>query len=525
MAGIPVTGGLSIAARETVEIGPAGSWDELLGAPFTTVSPVGIADGYPRNNGANYGPDTVGTTTVGIDEAAVGGGPVLLLQGTFKLTGGGGGITVSTKDTHLMAFGYSLGIVSGVVIEDDRNADSGHLITISGAGINNVSVEGISIKTDHAQVGFAQIYVTPASGGQQGIRIVGCCLNGEGNADYGIWSDGGNSNGFVRDCVLSGFNQGNIYLQATGGAWSLGPLNIGTSSGNGIILQDIAAGPTFIHHANITNCASGIWLYADTVGVSTTYIDGCEVSQNASDGLRVSGTRLVQQLRVTGTTFGTSTNNVNWTAQAIDAHFTGCSFRNATQDAIYLSPNQTTVYNPGISFDGCTVYAGGQSASGYAGINVAANVYLMVSGGEIGDGTHSGGPTMSYAINFSGELTGGLVSVQGTRMVGLLSGTPVFNAANAAGFATVEGCPGYNPQGYGILTPGVPLTTDPLTNNFLFPVRIQFLTASAATYTVTDPLGNTGPSVPIIAGGFEILDPGAEITPTYATLTWKWYGG
>ena len=60
----------------------------LKGAPYVTVSPVGIAQGYPRNNNANYGPDTPGTTTSGIQEAvssikAMGSGTVYCMPGKF----------------------------------------------------------------------------------------------------------------------------------------------------------------------------------------------------------------------------------------------------------------------------------------------------------------------------------------------------------------------------------------------------------------------------------------------------------
>ena len=41
----------------------------LKGAPSVTVSPVGLAQGLPRNNNANFGPDTPGTRTCGIQEA------------------------------------------------------------------------------------------------------------------------------------------------------------------------------------------------------------------------------------------------------------------------------------------------------------------------------------------------------------------------------------------------------------------------------------------------------------------------
>ncbi len=70
----------------------------LKGAPYVTVSPVGLAQGLPRNNNANYGPDTPGTTTCGIQEAITyvynnavtfsgKGGPSLLMQSIRLLSG------------------------------------------------------------------------------------------------------------------------------------------------------------------------------------------------------------------------------------------------------------------------------------------------------------------------------------------------------------------------------------------------------------------------------------------------------
>ena len=51
----------------------------LKGAPYVTVSPVGLAQGLPRNNNANYGPDTPGTTTCGINEAVNSGATSIVL--------------------------------------------------------------------------------------------------------------------------------------------------------------------------------------------------------------------------------------------------------------------------------------------------------------------------------------------------------------------------------------------------------------------------------------------------------------
>jgi hypothetical protein len=66
-------------------------WTDFHGAPFVTVSPTGLAKGLEPNNGANYGPDTPGTVTNGIQEAlnsiASTGGRVYCLQGSYSANG------------------------------------------------------------------------------------------------------------------------------------------------------------------------------------------------------------------------------------------------------------------------------------------------------------------------------------------------------------------------------------------------------------------------------------------------------
>ena len=79
--------------------------------------------------------------------------------------------------------------------------------------------------------------------------------------------------------------------------------------------------------------------------------------------------------------------------------------------------------------------------------------------------------------------------------------------------------------GLGITTPAVPSTGSGQVNSHPFKVRIYILTANAgATFTITDTLTNTSASIPITAGNEITLNPGCTITPTYTTLTWKWYG-
>lgn len=62
-------------------------WTDFQGAPFVTVSPTGLASGLEPNNGANFGPDTPGTVTNGIQEALnsiPSGGYVYCLNGSYS---------------------------------------------------------------------------------------------------------------------------------------------------------------------------------------------------------------------------------------------------------------------------------------------------------------------------------------------------------------------------------------------------------------------------------------------------------
>jgi hypothetical protein len=74
----------------SIAISPANLWSNILDRPFVTVSPIGqAATGY-FNGGADFGIDTPGTQTYGIQEAlnsiASSGGKVFCLQGAYSLS-------------------------------------------------------------------------------------------------------------------------------------------------------------------------------------------------------------------------------------------------------------------------------------------------------------------------------------------------------------------------------------------------------------------------------------------------------
>jgi hypothetical protein len=67
---------------------PPSDYRNIHGRPSVTVSPRGLTLGTSKyfNDGADFGPDTPGTSTCGIQEALNNGGPVKLLSGTYTLT-------------------------------------------------------------------------------------------------------------------------------------------------------------------------------------------------------------------------------------------------------------------------------------------------------------------------------------------------------------------------------------------------------------------------------------------------------
>ncbi|HEV2429761.1 MAG TPA: hypothetical protein VGV64_07985 [Thermoplasmata archaeon] len=77
--------------------GPAPEWASLLGKPVLTVSPIGFATCGVENYGADFGPDTPGTSTSGVQEA-------------INVAAAAG----STKSVYLINYGdaYPYGITS-----------------------------------------------------------------------------------------------------------------------------------------------------------------------------------------------------------------------------------------------------------------------------------------------------------------------------------------------------------------------------------------------------------------------------
>jgi len=96
----------------------------LAGAPYVTVSPLGLANGQSNlpNNGTDFGPDTPGSVTTGIQEALKRGGTVRLLAGSVAF--------MVNSDLYLPADGITVIADSGVTIQSNNNG-SIHIVNDS----------------------------------------------------------------------------------------------------------------------------------------------------------------------------------------------------------------------------------------------------------------------------------------------------------------------------------------------------------------------------------------------------------
>jgi hypothetical protein len=182
----------------------------VAGRPTVTVSPVGSESlGYLPNNGADFGPDTPGTKTCGIQEAvnavcnvnATGpqaGAHVVLLPGTFVL-------------------GNSILLYEGLFLEG--SSQQGTTIQYYQSGGSCLEID--SKLTGISGVRIANLRVNyPTSGSTSATAINLNNINNstldkvliDGYWQYGIWIGGGDGfgNTLLDVQILAGVNTGNI---------------------------------------------------------------------------------------------------------------------------------------------------------------------------------------------------------------------------------------------------------------------------------------------------------------------------
>ena len=148
---------------------PNAAWQALNGKPSVTVSPIGLSTSgvTQKNNGADYGPDTLGTTTSGIQEAINSGATSIVL---LKVKG----TQFATSSSILLPADHGINLVSEGM--QDWNSTTGPpnntplaYISYSGAGyaidtaanpIQNIQgyIDGLFIETPNGSgVHFNQV--------------------------------------------------------------------------------------------------------------------------------------------------------------------------------------------------------------------------------------------------------------------------------------------------------------------------------------------------------------------------------
>ena len=195
------------------------AWSTLSGKPYVTVSPVGTAEGYSTNNGADYGPDTSGTASDGVKQAVASGYDVYLIQAPpgqaknyFSV---GETILVNTPGQRIFgSLQVSLNITADIdVIQIDANANDTRGYQLSGIRIEN---------PDTRQTTKAAIHLLNANGNIWQLRLEHIKMN---NVFNGITSDpvtASSSNNGIWQLYASDIFIQNFSVQETSSSYAGG---------------------------------------------------------------------------------------------------------------------------------------------------------------------------------------------------------------------------------------------------------------------------------------------------------------
>jgi hypothetical protein len=184
----------------TVSIRPAVLWSEVSGKPYVVVSPLGIANGLSGlvNGGADFGPDTPGTSTSGIQEAInalTSGGRVLLTTGTYTLgttsvilpvavavslesyspdeVAGGSGTAAPTACLDYTGTGFAIDSSNTSLTPDYTGSTTtpAPVGYVDGIMVYSPNGNGVRINNVVYQIGRLSVYGTNASGNSIGLQI------------------------------------------------------------------------------------------------------------------------------------------------------------------------------------------------------------------------------------------------------------------------------------------------------------------------------------------------------------------
>ena len=547
------------------------SWKYILGKPNIVVSPTAASvNGQEANLGADFGPDTPGTTTSGIQEAAnnVGpnGGTVFLRNGNFSITG----LTTQSLNAHQN---------SAIILP------SGVRIVGSGVGATLITMPPIPAgKTNGWAVAFSNASI--ATGNTQiETSDLSIILPSPLTSATGMlaWDDAVELDGGYQ-C-----NVERLYVENGGVAFYPNTANVNTSTA-------LSAGNNYeniLRDSRFFQCTGSITLFQGT----RCTIERCTVDTNWDDAILVGSAGQKHVIRDNiingapvvagkgGTTAGIFLENdggvgagqaslaMSEIVLSGNILYGRAGFNSGNQDGItVLGARDVTISecicdgNHGSGLDvgesyeitvaGCT-----SKLNGASGINIYQDLAAAVSGFDI-VGCHSYYNGTVGANPFGLRVNAGAGTIEGVRIIGgtyfddrsasatqtwafalsnatgavlshvFISGADLSNSPNifdnsGSPSFLIKDCAGYNPQGFAVTTPAFPATATNVQNTNPYPVRIYLLTAGAGTaFQITDPSGTAQLITVGLTAGMEFtLDPGAQILFDYTTApTWKWYG-
>ena len=478
-----------IVGGNRINLRPSIPFTDIAGKSYYLISSKGLSDGSSDklNDGADFGPDTPGTQTSGIQEALNAAGNAIKVKvafGNYKLNSNlqfndqnvefEGGTLVFASTPSALNFSYC----NGAIVK-------GNGVVISGWTNQAISLyqSGYFECTDFICNGAS----SPGTNGNAGIVINGC-PNGA----------------FVARIKLS--NCGNISI-------SQPSLNFATSSGQ------INSNVWFVD----VTVNGGVGPFIGTA--SNCYFIGCSSSGTAEDTFDIadgSYNIFVSELHTANSgSYGITIGATVSTGICKNIFLNNCSFITSKGGGCSIgfgvgTDEQIFLTNCDASDNGQAANANQWDNSGFV-ISSTINSFSLVN-----CSTNNTGTTQTYGVYNLSEVVG----LKGSAINCDFTTNKTAAYFNTTAKCNVKfiNCNGINYQGYSVTTPAVPASAAVYVSTFPFSIRITILTASGATATITDANSTVSSSFALSAGQQITLDPGCSITPTYTTLTWQFYG-
>lgn len=460
--------------------------NQIGGLPFVIVTPGGPTDG------GNFGPNTPGTVTGGLDEACKSlssGGFVFVAAASYSYTGAVTHINANT--VIFFADGVSISTSAASIFNPGSSVTNIQFIG-NGCALSGFTAEAFNI------FNCQQVVI-------DSFNITGSSSPGTNN-NIGIWLLHG-STGRISNCLLT--QCGNSAHQT--GALQIVSNTAGTPS-HDVDIRNV----TLVSGAALTvGCNIGSPTSADQQYNIT--ISDCKSESSTADGFDIliaKNVAIVNCIAVGATSNGFCLGNATSGGICQGVSLIGCQSYKSGGAGIVLGQNGGT--NQNLMAVGCVSADSNQTSNAAAKDKSGFAIYYgsdcVIEGCVAYD--DQGTPTQAYGITEAGTVSNNLIV--GNNLKG--NGTSASGGVGTT--STWANNKGYNPLGYLSSQPSV--ATGPTTNTYAVEVDVYVYVGSTAT-TVTKnstSLGSYTSQVVLVR-----LGPGETITLSQTTsVTWQWFG-